>query len=330
MCVKIEKLTQLFVKLLNEQYATRDFNIYIDEQQHQLIQAAEQEMSDDLVAFNKDKIAKINELNDKITEFNYFQTLRTINANDLLDKTIFKKINNALLQIYLASVDYKPPVKKQKTLPPEQPVSEEQVKAETTENPEHKDQGEDQKSEAEEPKSEAEEQKPEAEEQKPEGEEQKNEAEELKASMTKEGDIKPEIVNEEPEEEFIMPPISLFEEAMVQAKKHLKLNVIQDERFGDDIIAIVRFRIPLNRPVDNPEAPEEKTEPVAAEDVVEKEPEVKEKDEFSMPNLVGITQDERNEIFNQLILNNDFIEPFNGTSFEREKQTLTGINIIYS
>ena len=247
-------------------------------------------MNEDLISFNKNKSEKIEDIANQLNDFNCFQNLGTINAQDLLDKSLFKQINKALLHIYFASVDYKPPVKKQKTLPTEQSAApQDQTDVQVTENSE-----------------------------------QKTETDEQKPVAVGENTVvnaRPEVIEAPQEEEFVMPAISPFEETMVQAKKHIKLNFVNDWVFAKDLEAVVRFRIPLNRVVENA-APIEENNVETTE--IEKELIVEKKDEFSMPNLAGISQEERDEIFRQLVLNNDFIEPYNGSSFEREKKTLTG------
>lgn len=296
--IQNEQIVQVLTHILNEQYKAKDLNIYVDEHQQPIIEAIQEEMSNDLINFNKNKSEKIQDIANRLESFNCFQNLKTLKTENLLDQSLFNQINQALLHIFFASVDYKPPVVKEKSIPAEQPaVPQEQSEgAQATENSE---------------------QKPEAEDQKPEVEEQKPASEQ--ESPVETNTIPIEAV-ESPQEEFVMPEITSFETSVVQAKSHIKLTFVKDWELTKNLDAIVRFRVPLNRTVEEPTNQEETND----ENVqIEKEPTVPDTNKNTMPNLEGVSQEERDQIFGELVLNNNFIEPYNGSSFEAEKETLT-------
>jgi len=286
--IQNEQIVQILTYILNEKYKAKDLNIYADEHQQSIIQNIQEEMANDLIDFNKNKSEKIQEIANKLEGLNWFQNLRTLNNQNLLDQHLFNQINQALLYIFFASVDYKPPVVKQKSIPTEQSaVPQEQPEAQVTENSEEK---------------------PE-EGQKPTGEQENIESINVQTETV-----------EAPKEEFVMPEITPFEALVVQAKSHLKLTFLKDWEFAKDFDAIVRFRIPLNRAVEEPANQEENADENTQ---VEKEPTVSKTNENVMPNLEGVSKEERDEIFKELTLNSNFIEPYNGSTFEAEKGTLT-------
>jgi len=270
-------------------------------------------LEEDLINFNQNKTAKIEELIEKLPEINHQQSLQILWSNSLLTPSVLKQINKTLLYILFSSVDYKIPEKKPVPVPetkpeenneqqePKSPEEGEENPAENTESPQ-----------GDEPKD-----VPEKEEEPKETPEKENE------QKVEQENVAPVI--QEPEEEFKFPEITPFEQTLVELSKRIKINFVKDwERKECD--AIVRFRNPLQRnpPEENKPEEEEEVEKISTA-------RSRKKEEKNIPVPVQepeVVEEQPQESFNEkmkrLIVNDEFIEPYDGSTFEKEQLEFPG------
>jgi len=246
-------------------------------------------MSEDLIFFNQNKEKIIEDLTNRLEEINYFQNLGNLCLKNLLDPNVFKQLNKALLFIFFTSIDYKipeKPNKKDEEAPVENDIN---TDAEIIKSPEIQDENPidpDQSLQQEKPSEQT-------------------------------GEIEPQQLDQE---EFKLPEITPLEEAMLEAKKRLKLDFVQEWGHTTECDAIIRFRIPLNREIN--EIPNEEEENNLSEESQESPKEKKIIE--SPPKVEEVIQEDRNEKLKRLVENDEFIEPFDGTTFEKEKIDFTG------
>jgi len=219
---------------------------------------------------------------------NYFENLGIIQANGILDNSILKQLNKALLSIYFTSVDYKAPEKKSPR--PQEAQSENQPTVQSEE-----------------------------------GSEEKTVEQNVPVQTA-------EPVVEAQEEVYIQPEITPLELAMVEAAKKLKFGYVKDWEFRRECDAIIRFRNPLVREVN--QTPREEVNQEAQktnrsnrrEDAGQEGQKTNRSNRTEqVPVVVPATEqvpevtETYEEKINRLIATDDFIEPFDGTAFEKEK-----------
>jgi len=284
--IQLEDIVQVFVKLLGgEKYNIPSLPIYLREQSQEVINNVRKQMGENLILFNQNKAEKIEEIYNQVSDINHHQTLNLLSSNGLLDNSLFKSLNKALLYISLTSVDYKIPEPKQPE--PIVPVAQSENKGEV--------EGEvPQEGEAKEP-----EEKPVDEEKTVE--EQKQEEIELK-----------------------IPEVTEMEKEILKILGKLNMNFVSGWELKQDLNGVIRFRVPLNR---NPVVEGEQEEGEAQEEVQQtQQTQQTEQDQLNSEEapapIVEETQEDANEKIRKLILSDDFIEPFDGTTFEKEKSEL--------
>jgi len=268
--IKLEELVQVFVKLLSsEKYNLANFPVYLREESQEVIQNVRKQMEENLFIFNENKAEKIEEIYNQISDINSNQTLNILSSQGLLDKSLFKNLNKALLYIYFTSVDYKIPQPKQ-VVPTEEPKP---VESNDVENPEEVD-----------------------------------EKEEVPAP------VPVEVV------EYQIPETTEAENEILQILGRLNMNFVNSWEFKKEFDGVLRFRVPLNR---NPVVEKEEAEIPQGTQETEQDQRPEEKP------VVEETQEEADERLRRWIVSDEFIEPFDGTTFEKEKLELPGKNFIY-
>jgi len=295
------QMVEILVKLLNEKYQYSQFPINLLAQYQPVIDETLQAMANDLIDFNANKPVKIQELMNELHEVNLLQNLSVLSRENLLDSNLLRSINKALISIFFTSVDYKIPEKKPKEEPPV-PV-EGAAEGESPAPAEGQDNSPSGKSE-----------------EKPAGEEVSPQGSDKILDALEEAD-KP-IEPQEEEEEFKLPEVTALELAMVEAKKKLRLNYVNDWEYRRECDGIVRWRIGLNRKVEEEVVEVKEGEGEVKEGEIEGEAEVKkvekeeEKVEVAAPE---VEVEDRETWLRRMIENDDFIEPFDGTTYEKDK-----------
>ena len=301
-------MVEILVKLLNEKYHYSQFNINLLAQYQPLIEETLQAMADDLIAFNANKPSKIQSLMNDLQEINLLQNLSVLSNENLLDPNLLRNINKALVSIFFTSVDYKIPEKKPKE-EPGQVLGEVPGEGQPDNSPSG--------SQGAEPVEAKPEQSP--------AEVQSQGSEKILDAL-EEGQVDQPIEPQEEEEEFKLPEIMPIELAMVEAKKKLRLNYVNDWDYRRDCDGIVRWRVGLNRAV------HEEPPAVVEEQGDIEEGEEKKKDEKEVIAAAGAEKvevpepevEDRDTMLRRLIENDDFIEPFDGSTFEKEKLEFPG------
>jgi len=317
----LEELVQIFIKLLSEKLKNNEFPIYLNEQHQQLIQNIHKEMDENLVLFNQNKTAKIEELAQQLTELNHHQSLQTLSSQSHLNQSILSQINKALLYIFFTSVDYKIPEKKPVEPTPEViapvqnnilPTEESNTAEKTEENTEAVQQAE--------PTEEA-----------PEGEVK----EQAEIPVQVQAQPQPEVQAPVPvqEEEFKLPEITAFEQAILTINKKIKLSYVKEGEGENKIDAVVRMRVPLQREAVKTE--EEKALESARESEegqksarfgrnrrVKEEPKPEPVEVKVEEPVAQEPQETFEEKMTRLVSSDEFIEQYDGATFEKEKAEL--------
>lgn len=246
-------------------------------------------MEEDLVSFNQSRDAIVAEFVQQIDFPNCFQTLGILYRKELLSQPIWRLINTALFTIYFTSVDYKPPEKKPKDEVEGSPEAGQALNDSV--EPENKDtlaqnDGDD-----------------------PDGSLEKKPDEEQKDGGGEGDNVAA------PEEEWVPPEVTPFEQEMVAAKAKLRIEFVESWDFQSDFDAILRTRLPLNR---EPPVEAQKTGETKGT-----EPDDKKDDGAVKPDGSG---DDNKDVEEEKKVNPDdeFIEPYDGTTYEREREKHQG------
>jgi len=317
------------VKFLNEKYKLPEFTIYLENKHKELVDGMLHYMEFDLISFNKDKSLHVRDFISKIAEINLYQNLGQLYRKEMLNQSLYKLLMATFFYIYFSSVDYKIPEKK--------PAESDVPLQGTEENGSKKDLLTEQNTE----------ENRDTDRERPEGQEGQ-EVQEGQEGQPLAGDQQNQegnnVVEQPAEEEFKLPEITPLEQETVQAKSKIKIEFVENWKFQSDFDVLARFRIPLQR-----EGPTERTDPKtgtidsennnpgevenAKDDQntqTDQNPEGNQAEVKASVEGQSIEPKEENKE-EQKVINDgeepdEFIEPYDGSTFEKEKETFMGKN----